>query len=161
MNIITRISATPETNTGRERSCVQCDTTYKSKRSTSNYCSTSCRQKGNRGTPSKVTKATQWSMITKALHKVGYIGVSGPASTRSTAPTTYSLTVSPEHAHSELSYHFNRKGWGCVTEEEFSKALRTDGIESFYTLSPEALAAKQWRDRNTQRLQYLNGHRPV
>lgn len=153
MSIITRITANPETPTGRERICVQCGTIYKSKRSTSTYCSTSCRKKGHRGTPSKVLKVNQWSIITKALHKVGYIGISGPASTRSTAPTTYSLTVSPDHAYSELSYHFNRKGWGCVTEDEFSKALRADGIESFYTLSPEALAAKQWRDRNTRRLE--------
>lgn len=152
MSIITRITANPETPTGRERICVQCGTTYKSKRSTSTYCSTACRKKGNRGTPPKVLKVNQWSIITKALHKVGYIGISGPASNRSNAPTTYSLMVSPDHAYSELSYHFNLKGWGCVTEEEFSKALRADGIESFYTLSPEALAAKQWRDRNTRRL---------
>lgn len=153
MNISSRITASPETTTGRERLCVQCGTTYKSKRSTSTYCSTSCRKKGHRGTPPKVSRSDQWSIITKALHKVGYIGISGPGSTRSNAPTTYSLTVSPDHAYSELSFHFNRKGWGCVTEEEFSKALRADGIESFYTLSPEALAAKRWRDRNTRRLE--------
>jgi hypothetical protein len=153
MSIITRITANPETTTGRERLCVQCGTIYKSKRSTSTYCSTSCRQKGNRRTPPTVSRSDQWSILTKALHKVGYIGISGPASKRSDAPVTYSLTVPPDHAYSELSYHFNRKGWGCVTEEEFSKALRTDGIESFYTLSPEALAAKQWRDRNTRRLE--------
>lgn len=153
MSIITRITANPETPTGRERICVQCGTIYKSKRSTSTYCSTSCRQKGNRGTPVKVTKASQWSIITKALHKVGYVGISGPASTRSNAPTTCSLTVSPDHAYSELSYHFNRKGWGSISREEFSEALRTDGIQSFYTLSDEALAAKQWRDRNTRRLE--------
>jgi hypothetical protein len=35
----------------------------------------------------------------------------------------------------------------------FSEALRADGIQSFYTLSDEALAAKQWRDRNTRRLE--------
>ncbi len=161
MSIITRITANPETTTGRERLCVQCGTIYKSKRSTSTYCSTSCRQKGNRGTPVKHPRSDRWSIITKALHKVGYVGISGPNFTTDETPTTYSLTVPPEHAYSELSYHFNRKGWGCVTEEEFSKALRTDGIESFYALSPEAMAAKQWRDRNTQRLQHLNGSRPL
>lgn len=153
MSIITRITANPESTKGRERICVQCGTVYKSQRSTSSYCSTPCRQKSNRGTPSKALKADQWSIITKALHKVGYVGISGPASKRSDAPTTYSLTVSPEHAFGELSYHFNLKGWGVVSREEFSEALRKDGIESFYTASPEAIANKLWRDRNTQRLQ--------
>ena len=92
------------------------------------------------------------SPITKALHKVGYIGISGPASSRINAPKTYSLTVPPEHAYSELSYHFCQKGWGNVSREEFSEALRADGIEAFYTLSAEAVADKLWRDRSTQQL---------
>lgn len=83
---------------------------------------------------------------------VGYIGMSGPASKRSDAPTTYSLTVPHEHAYGELSHHFNRRGWGYVSKEEFSEALRSDGIEAFYTLSPAAVADKLWRDRNNQRL---------
>jgi hypothetical protein len=138
---------------GRERTCTQCGSTYRAQRSTSIYCSTSCRQKGNRGTPAKALRSTQWSPITKALHKVGYIGISGPANKRSDAPVTYSLTVQQEHAYGELSYHFNRRGWGYVSKEEFSEALRTDGIEAFYSLSPAAIADKLWRDRNNKRLQ--------
>lgn len=153
MSIITRITANPETTTGRERLCVQCGTTYKSKRSTSTYCSTSCRQKGNRGTPPTVSRSDQWSILTKALHKVGYIGISGPASKRSDAPVTYSLTVPPEHAYSELAAERDRRGMPSLSRETLSEALRKDGIQSFYTLSPEALAAKQWRDRNTRRLE--------
>lgn len=153
MSIITRIMANPEAPKGRERICVQCGTIYKSQRATSTYCSTACRKKGHRGTPPKVLRSGQWSPITKALQKVGYVGVSGPASKRSDAPVTYSLTVPPEHAYGELSYHFNRKGWGVVSREEFSEALRMDGIESFYALSPEAMASKLWRDRNTRRLE--------
>jgi hypothetical protein len=137
---------------GRERTCTQCGSTYRAKRNTSVYCSTSCRQKGNRGTPAKALKTSQWSPITKALQKVGYVGIAGPASSRINAPTTYSLTVPPEHAYSELSYHFSRKGWGNVSREEFSEALRSDGIEAFYTLSAEAVAHKLWRDRSTQQL---------
>ena len=78
--------------------------------------------------------------------------MSGPASKRSDAPTTYSLTVAPEHAYSELSYHFSRKGWGNVSREEFSEALRTDGIEAFYKLSDDAIRHKLERDRGTQQL---------
>ena len=138
--------------TGRERNCTQCGTTYRAQRSTSSYCSTSCRQKGARGTPRKAQNPTQWSPITKALSKVGYVGISGPVSSRHKGVTTFSLTVPHEHAFSELAYHFNRRGWGSVSREEFSEALRIDGIEPFYALSPEALAAKQWRDRDSQRL---------
>lgn len=137
---------------GRERTCTQCGATYRAKRNTSVYCSTSCRQKGNRGTPAKGLKTSQWSPITKALHKVGFIGISGPASSRINAPTTYSLTVPPEHAYSELSYHFSRKGWGNVSREEFSEALRSDGIEAFYKLSDDAVGYKLRRDRSTQQL---------
>ena len=147
---------TPKNTTasaGRERTCTQCRATYRAKRSTSTYCSTSCRQKGNRGTPPTVLKTGRWSPVTKALHLVGYVGISGPASKRSNATTTYSLTVPFDHAFSELSYQFNRKGWGNVSREEFSEALRSDGIEAFYTLSPEAMAHKLWRDRSNQRLQ--------
>lgn len=152
MSIITRITAYPEAPKGRERICVQCGTNYKSQRSTSTYCSTACRKKGHRGTPPKVSRSIQWSPITKALHKVGYIGISGPASKRIDAPVTYSLTVTPEHAYGELSYHFNRKGWGVVSRQEFSEALRMDGIEAFYTLSPDAADKKRTRDRGTQQL---------
>ena len=140
------------TLTGRERICTQCGATYRAQRSTSTYCSQPCRQKGNRGTPAKGLKTSQWSPITKALHKVGYIDMSGPASSRINAPKTYSLTVPHDHAYSELSHHFNRKGWGTVSPEEFRKALRTDGIQPSDTLSPEASEAKLWRDRNNQRL---------
>ena len=137
---------------GRERTCTQCGATYRAKRTTSVYCSTSCRQKGNRGTPAKALKTSRWSPITKALQKVGYVGISGPASSRINAPTTYSLTVHPEHAYSELSYHFSRKGWGNVSREEFSEALRKDGIEAFYKLSDDAIRHKLERDRGTQQL---------
>ena len=137
---------------GRERTCTQCGSTYRAKRTTSVYCSTSCRQKGNRGTPAKVLKTSQWSPITKALQKVGYVGISGPLDKTSEAPKTYSLTVPYDLAYSELSYHFGRKGWGNVSREEFAEALRTDGIEAFYTLSSEAVAHKLWRDRSAQQL---------
>ena len=137
---------------GRERICTQCGATYRAKRSTSTYCSQPCRQKGNRGTPAKVLKTSQWSPITKALHKVGYVGISGPLDKTSEAPKSYSLTVPYDLAYSELSYHFSRKGWGNVSREEFSEALRKDGIEAFYKLSDDAISHKLERDRGTQQL---------
>lgn len=151
----TPIAANQKT-TGRERTCTQCATTYRAQRNTSTYCSTSCRKKGNRGTPPKALGPKQWSPITKALHKVGYVGIAGPASNRINAPATYALTVPLEHAYGELSYHFNRKGLGCVSQEEFNEALRLDSVEPFYVLSPKAAADKLWRDRNTQRLKRLS-----
>jgi hypothetical protein len=101
--------------------------------------------------PRKGLSPQQWSPITKALHKVGYVGITGPAYRTIRTPTTYALTVPPEHAYGELSYHFNRKGWGCVSMEEFNEALRMDSVEPFYKLSPEATVAKRWRDRATRR----------
>lgn len=142
--------------TGRERSCTQCATIYRAQRSTSSYCSTSCRKKGNRGTPRKGLSPDQWSPITKALYKVGYVGISSPADRTVRTPTTYSLTVPPEHAYGELSYHFNRRGWGCVSREEFNEALRLDSVEPFYKLSPEAATHKLWRDRKPRRPQRLS-----
>ena len=152
MSIITRITANPEASKGRERICVQCGTIYKSKRTTGTFCSTSCRQKSNRGTPARALKVTQWSLITKALQKVGYIGITAQANKRTNTPATYSMTVPTDHAYGELCLELNRRDLRPVCREEFSEGLRMDGIESFYALSPEATAHKLWRDRSAQQL---------
>ena len=136
---------------GRERTCTQCGTTYRAQRSTSTYCSKSCRQKGNRRTAPK-TGPDKWSIITTALHSVGYVGCIGPVSTRAKDVAIYGLLVPNDHAFDELSVHFNRKDWGSVSREEFSEALRSDGIQPFYSRSPEAVEQKLWRDRTRQRL---------
>lgn len=139
---------------GRERTCTQCGATYRSPRNTSRYCSTACRQKANRGTaPTGGPKAgpAGWETITKALHKAGYVGLIGPVSDRSNAAPSFALTVPHEHAFNELSCQFNRRGWGCVSREEFDAALRRDGIHGFHSRSQEAAATKQWRDRQRQR----------
>ena len=39
-----------------------------------------------------------------------------------------------------------------MSREEFSEALRTDGIEAFYKLSDIAIGHKLERDRGTQQL---------
>lgn len=123
---------------GRERTCTQCGATYRSQRNSSRYCSPACRKKANRGTaPTGGPKAgpAGFSIITKALLIAGCVGLISPAK----AAPAYALTVPFEHALDELSFQFDRKGWGYVSREEFTEALRRDGIQDFYARSPEAV----------------------
>lgn len=138
---------------GRERTCTQCGATYRSQRNSSRFCSTNCRKKANRGTaPTGGPKAGPdgFTVITKALLIAGYVGPIGPTSRRAGEPPVYALTVPFEQALDELSYQFNRKGWGYVTRDEFAAALKRDGIHGFTTRSPAALEEKRKDDRNRQ-----------
>lgn len=90
-------------------------------------------------------------MITKALHKVGYVGCIGPASARSTTPPIFGLLVPYDHALEELSFHFNRRGWGYVSRTDFDAALRRDGIKPYQTRTEDAVESKLWQDRQRQR----------
>jgi hypothetical protein len=135
---------------GRERTCTQCGATYRSQRNSSLYCSPACRKKANRGTaPRGGPKAgpAGFTVITKALLIAGYVGLISPAK----AAPAYALTVPFEHALDELSFQFNRKGWGYVSRDEFTAALRADGIQGFTTRSREAAEEKRWQDRQRQR----------
>lgn len=142
---------------GRERTCAQCGAVYRSPRNSSRYCTPACRKKASRGTaPTGGPKAgpASFSVITKALMIAGYVGPIGPTSRRSTEPPIYALTVPLEYALDELSFQFSRKGWGYLTREEFTAALKGDGIQGFTTRSPEAAeekrqqdALRQWRNR--------------
>lgn len=139
---------------GRERTCTHCGATYRSPRNSSLYCSTSCRQKANRGTaPTGGPKATEggYHLITKALKKVGYVGCIGPVSSRSQQAPVDALLVTRDHAYTELAYHFSRKGWGIVSREEFDEALRRDRIKGYQSRSEEAEDTKLWQDRQRQR----------
>lgn len=123
---------------GRERTCTQCGATYRSQRNSSRYCSTACRQKASRGSaPTGGPKAgpASFTVITKALMIAGYVG---PVTAGKAAPT-YALTVPFEQALDELSFQFNRKGWGYITRDEFAAALKSDGIQGFNKRSPEAV----------------------
>ena len=133
---------------GRERTCTQCGATYRSQRNSSLYCSTACRKKANRGSaPTGGPKAgpAGFSVITKALLIAGYVG----PITDGKAATAYALTVPFEQALDELSFQFNRRGWGYITRDEFTAALKSDGIQGFTTRSPEAadLNRRQTRRR--------------
>lgn len=150
---------TTETKTparvGRERTCTQCGTIYRSPRNSSRYCSNACRMKAKRGTaPTGGPKAGPdgFSIITKALLIAGFVGKVGPTSSRSKDARSYALLVPFEHALDELSFQFNRKGWGYVSRDEFAAALRADGIHGFETRSPEAIERKHWQDRQRQRM---------
>lgn len=138
---MTTLSPTPAC-AGRERTCTQCGTTYRSPRNSSLYCSNACRQKAKRGTiPTGRHKAdsARWTSITKALHKTGYVGCVGPWKSSDKAAPVYALLVPFEHALDELSFHFNRKGFGYITRDEFTEALRRDGVQDYHARSAEAL----------------------
>lgn len=65
----------------------------------------------------------------------GYVG---PVTGGKAAPV-YALTVPFEHALDELSFQFNRRGWGYVSRDDFAEALKADGITDFHARSPEAV----------------------
>ena len=139
---------------GRERTCHQCGTVYRSLRSNSLYCTPACRKRAARGTAATggpKAGPDAWAPITRALRVGGYVGRIGPLSTRSPQPITYGLLVNPDTAHADLADLFNRRGWGLVSREEFDGALRADGIQGFNTRSPEAAEQKRWQDRQRQR----------
>lgn len=139
---------------GRERTCHQCGTVYRSLRSNSLYCTTPCRKRAARGTAAtggpKAGPDT-WGPITRALRIGGYVGRIRPLSSRSAQPETFGLLVDPDTAHADLAALFNRRGWGLVSREEFAGALKADGIQGYSTRSPEAAEQKRWQDRQRQR----------
>lgn len=140
---------------GRERNCTQCGATYRSPRNSSLYCSNACRQKAKRGTaPKRGLKAgpAGWTIITKALHKAGYVGCVGPWKCSDKAAPVYALLVPFEHALDELSFHFNRKGFGYINRDEFTQALRRDGIQDFHARSAEAVNLNRRQTRRRMEL---------
>jgi len=139
---------------GRERTCNQCGAIYRSTRSTSRYCSTSCRKKANRGTAptgGPLAGPTSWGIIAKALHTLGYVGQIGPSSRSDPSPPIYGLLAESTAAFNELAEVYRRKGWGIISRCEFDRALRDDGIRPFETRSPKAAENKQSQDRQRQR----------
>ena len=93
-----------------------------------------------------------FTIITKALLIAGFVGKVGPTSSRSNEAPSYAVLVPFEHALDELSFQFNRKGWGYVSRDEFSEALKADGIRPFRIRSGEAADRKRWQDCQRQRM---------
>jgi hypothetical protein len=83
-------------------------------------------------------------------HRLRWPG--GPISTRDPSTPTYALLIDSDTAHAELAHQFDRKGLGQVSREEFSAALKADGIQGFNTRSPEAAKEKRKKDRRRQRI---------
>lgn len=149
-------NGTKPARAGRERTCTQCGAVYRSPRSTSRFCSPACRKKAARGTaPTGGPKAgpAGWSYITKALVLCDFVGLIGPANARSSAPPEYGLLVPFERALDELSYQFNRKGFGYVGRDEFGEALKRDGIRSFSARTAEGAEQNRYLTRQRQRIE--------
>lgn len=125
---------------GRERTCHQCGTVYRSITSASRYCTPACRKRAARGTAAtggpKAGPDT-WGPITRALRIGGYVGRIGPLSPRSPQPETFGLLVDAERAYRDLAALFDAKGWGFLTRAEFDEALKDAGIRGLNT-RPEA-----------------------
>jgi hypothetical protein len=139
---------------GRERTCNQCGAVYRSPRSTSLYCSTPCRKKAARGTaPTGGPRSgpETWHLVSRLLLRLGFIGRVGPLSRRDQSPPVYALLVDPDATYAEAACQYNQRGWGSISRDELSAALKADGIQGFATRSPEAAAQKQWKDRQRQR----------
>lgn len=135
-------SASTTAPRGRERTCAQCGTIYRSLRP-SRFCSNACRCRAKRGYSPKVTApsgAARLSVIGKALLRLDMAGPIGPV-------TALGLTVPRDHALAELRLIFDRKGWGLLSDAEFDAALSADGIRSYGTDSPEALDRKRLQAR--------------
>lgn len=139
---IPEASASTTVCKGRERTCAHCGAVYQSPRA-SRYCSNACRCRAKRGyspKPSAPTGTASFTVIGRMLLKLGMVGLIGPA-------MVYGLTVPADYALAELRLIMNRKGWGQLSEPEFTSALKTDGIRRFTSDSPEATARKRLQAR--------------
>ena len=105
--------------------------------------------KASRGTRPTVLQSDpeSFSVIGKALLKLKMAGPIGPVSRRSSEPPIYALTVERQRAFDELRFIFDRKGWGQLTEAEFSAALKADGLQAYSTDSPQAVDRKLLQGR--------------
>ena len=139
---------------GRERFCVQCGTSYRSPRNSSKYCSPACRKKAHRGSAPKAGPRSgpeAFSIIGKLLIRGKFAGQIGPVNRQSKEPVTYGMLVDNDFAHGELADLFDRNGWGILSREEFSAALRRDGIRPYSTASTEAVERNRWQSRQRTR----------
>jgi len=80
------------------------------------------------------------SVITRALIKLGMVGPIDPAG-------TLGLTAHRAQALDELSYIFQRQGWGYITVADFDEAMHADSVRSYSSDSPEAVERKRLQAR--------------
>lgn len=111
-------TSVPAHHHGQERHCQHCGKAYHSPRASSLYCGNACRVAAHREAKKKPNP--EGSLILRALVRLGMAGRSGPSE--------WALTVPRSVAFEELALIFNRKGWGSLSEGEFSAALSADGV---------------------------------
>ncbi|QCB56313.1 hypothetical protein E5675_19010 [Sphingopyxis sp. PAMC25046] len=145
---------TPDTDiparVGRERTCAQCASVYRSQRASSRYCSNACRLKAGRGkapTGGPHTGLAGFSVVSKMLMRRSLAGQIALASSRDPGPAVYALTVPADYAYEEMRALFDRKGFGMLTREEFNGALRADGLRAYSTDAPDTADRKRWQAR--------------
>lgn len=109
--------------TGRERTCEQCATIYRSPRTTSLYCSAACRKRAHRGAPA--TNGRTLDLLRRWLFRRSYAGQIGPVNRRDPRPPIYALTVPREVALEEWNL------WNpgaSMTVDTFASTLERMGI---------------------------------
>lgn len=115
---------------GRERICAPCGTTYRAQRSTSRYCSPSCRKRASRGTECH-------SFDLGALRNVlRLLGFAGPIKAGS---EQWGLTVPRSYALHEI----NTRWPPAMTEEEFSGCLKALGVAGYEEAGSACTSRKQ------------------
>lgn len=141
---MTTTNTTPA-SVGRERTCAQCGTVYRSPRASSRFCSEACRVKAHRQKDPR-----QGEVLRKRLEALGFLGPIGPWNSKNPRPTMYGLLVPIKHALAEINDRYNRpsvinsnqpshslrdalrgeptKLQPDMTEQEFKTLLRKHGI---------------------------------
>lgn len=105
---------------GRERTCTQCDTVYRSPRASSRYCSPSCRKKAPYGSPSKSPRDSD--VLLKRLVHIGLVGRIGTRKTAEGPVAVMALLVPLEQALAEVNARYNRPS--VMRVGQFALSLR-------------------------------------
>jgi len=62
------------------------------------------------------------------LLRLGFAGQIGPVNARDPRPAVYGLTVPRSTAYEELRRLYDRRGWGVLSELEFTAELKAHSI---------------------------------
>ncbi|WP_070158130.1 hypothetical protein [Sphingobium phenoxybenzoativorans] len=99
MNYMTSV---PAITVGREKNCEQCGSTYRAKRSTSRFCTDTCRQSKRRGVDPRKDE-----ILFKRLSHMGLVGQTGPWKPGK-GETVHALLAPATYALDELNARYNR-----------------------------------------------------
>lgn len=126
-----QMTAIPVPTMGREQTCKQCRTAYQAVRSTSLFCSDTCRQRARRGVAP--TNPDADTILFKRLVHLGLLGCIGPVNCKDPRPAIYGLLVPRSYALAEYNARYNRPTaispkQGSMT---LAEALATKPIKHF------------------------------